>query len=103
MYDITPKNADGMNIRVEANTSRPPIGELKFGEHARGDHISLFPNGDKWLQIDFPVLGWIAIVHNGELLSTVTEVGEPSPESPFVSAVLKRADGSTVEFDILPK
>lgn len=60
--------------------------------------------GDSWLHLTAPREGWVAIRHNGEDLCELIEVpDEPAPESPFVSAVLKRADGSTVEFDILPK
>jgi len=84
MYDLTPKNTDGMNIREEANTDKDPIGELNFGEHAKGDLIMNLVGGDRWLHITSPKIGWIAIIHNGVELSTVTVDGEPAPDEEYI-------------------
>lgn len=60
--------------------------------------------GDSWLHLTAPREGWVAIRHAGEDLCELIEVpDEPTEESPFVSAVLKRKNGETVEFEISPK
>jgi hypothetical protein len=47
---------------------------------------------------------WMAIVHMGKPICQIVDAPvPPGPESPFVSARLTRADGSFVDFDVIPK
>lgn len=105
MYDITPKNKDGMNIRSEHNTTSAIVGSLDFGVHAKGDFTYEIKAdgeakdaklGDQWLHITSPVIGWVAVVHNGTLLSTVTQ-GDVPPASKFPDKV-RWTDLDTNEF-----
>lgn len=116
---VTLERNSNMSLRKDHNTSAEKLAQLNAGKIAEGDELWLAPadgtnvrKGDTWLHVlkadGQPVDLWIAIVHLGALYCTLTDndvapTPTPTPESPFVGATLRHADGRVVEFDIKPK
>ncbi len=78
-------NDYNMSIRPNPTTSNGAIGTLSRGTEGRGDDLTLYPNGDKWIKIleGGSAVGWVAVVHLGKVYGVLTEIGvEPPPPAP---------------------
>lgn len=78
-------NEYNMSIRPSPNTSNGAIGTLPRGVEGRGDELTIYPNGDKWVNISEggSASGWVAVVHLGKVYGVVSEIGiEPPPPAP---------------------
>ena len=78
-------NDYNMSIRPNPTTSNGAIGTLSRGTEGRGDDLTLYPNGDKWIKIleGGSAVGWVAVVHLGKVYGVLTEIGvEPPPPDP---------------------
>ncbi len=83
-YEVTPAGSTYVNVRVDHNASATDIGDLPVGKRASGNEI--WDDGttsEKWLhalELDGqPIDGWIAIVHNGQTICTVSVTGSTTP------------------------
>lgn len=103
-YSVTPIEGN-MSIRDGHSTGNVKMATLGANTTGLGDEIWTCTVdgelvgakvGDMWLRLEKPTKGWVAIRHGGHDYCKLTETG---PESPFVAAILVRADGTTVEFE----
>jgi len=79
-----------LSIRLDKKVESGKIGSIPIGSSAIGDEIYTYTSnvglshvGDKWLRITSPIHGWIAAVHRGQVLATITELPPVPIEQPI--------------------
>ena len=96
-YKIEPAG-DYVNIRPDHSTTSGFIRQLKKGEIAEGNVIYEAGTGEtleRWLNIQTPVVGWVAEYYKGVMYGILTPQGTTPPPSGGI-AVSVSVDGANV-------
>jgi hypothetical protein len=74
-----------MILRLDHNMNNDGIGFLPMNQPAYGDVVWVsgtggtnYAVGDKWLHILDPMDAWVAVIHNGRVYGTLTDISAPS-------------------------
>lgn len=95
MFEMTTKDT-GTRIREWHNTFSNIVTSVNADVTVQGDEVWTagsdgieVKNGDQWLHVTSPAVGWMAYIHKGvPICRDLHEVGaDPLPESEFTAAV----------------
>lgn len=97
--------AGNMSVRPSPNVNNTPSGTLPMNVKGQGDTLEIYPNGDKWLKLNTPVVGWVAVIHNGQPYGQITEIAvEPEPTNKLVplTVTIEGEGYKSVTVDLIP-
>lgn len=93
-YQLTP-HIKGNAVRPSPSTANSRIGTLAYNQRAQGNETSGDGVNSLWLKVltidGIPVIkeSWVAVIHNGEAVSTLEEIAPPPGNDTTVDVKVK--------------